>query len=191
MKLVKREEKKTRASAFRRALARLAARSREPQPAKVPPPAPAELFIAAFECSETGRPFQIIWHRPEGQARYTVREIVKTDEGAAQAQANDKGSLRMKALPVEAIDFSGRQCPHCGWRSNFVRCGCGKNLCGSATYLRGGIRRIDVKSCGCSFALGNSVTTFSGCAGPERPQDGPQPKALRGNPQAARLPHKK
>ena len=171
MNIVKVKEKKlsTRLSS---ALSRAKKRLAEVKEAQALPEAlPGEVFIEQAQCGSTGQRYAIVWHRASAAERFRIHEIVKAEGGgsnasdlAARHESADGENDQARSYALSEFDPTGRECPCCGVQGGLIYCGCGKNICRSSVYVRGGVKYCKPYGCVCDAALGNKATHSTGYA---------------------------
>lgn len=169
MNIVKDKEKKlgTRlSSALSRAKKRLA-EVKEAQ--AIPEALPGEVFIEQAQCGTTGQRYAIVWHRMSAEERFRIHEILRAEGGStsdqtARNETADRENGRARSYQLSEFDPTGRECPWCGVQGGLIYCGCGKNICRSSVYVRGGVKYCKPYGCACGAPLGNNATHSTGYA---------------------------
>lgn len=170
MNIVKAKEKKlTKRLSW--ALSRAKKRLAEVKEAQALPEAlPGEVFIEQAQCGTTGQRYAIVWHRMSAAERFRIQEIVKAEGGSstndltARHEATDGENDRARSYQLSEFDPTGRECPWCGVQGGLIYCGCGKNICRSSVYVRGGVKYCKPYDCVCDAPLGNNATHSTGYA---------------------------
>ena len=157
MNIIKRDPKSKKApSALARAKERLQARKKAAMP-------PEEQFLEHAECAKTGERFMVIWARTDGQARFTVKQIVRqSGANTSSAAAPETASEPVRQYALSEFEYAGYGCPVCDTAGGLIYCSCSKKFCHGGTYMSGNTERCTVKSCGCDTMVGSGRTHSEG-----------------------------
>lgn len=112
-------------------------------------------------CVIHDRPFSILYERQSINHRFQIVGIIIPDEQASKISVFKnflKPQKQAEAITYKANDFdhSGKYCPHCGFKENFVQCTwCKQMVCGSRvrTLATGEQLFACSDSCGCTGKL--------------------------------------
>lgn len=129
-------------------------------------------------CSETGKPFTIIFSRKSDRHLFRI----EATQAASPPESSLLGRLfaapKQESVPLDrdALDFSGFRCPHCGHagtadRAEFFRCYCERLQCGARIDVMNGVTRFACHDgCGRSGTLGGKISSLSGESADGTPQ---------------------